>query len=551
MEQAIRKSSPNSKSLQVPYLILKFLSHDGEVFLEATEFALSGAVVRRCVRGTNSVVPNVGTFRWNQAVRAICILALRYFIYRESDRAEDRSLAGGAGSLAASLDYSIAKNTAWLSEVFGSDSNGTSVVRKLITRQNPERKRPGPVVVAFTKSTLDMGFYLNREKLSSKEALHNLLTSLDTADRTADLPIQVAGGASRLPQESFGLEEKPAPILGGAENSHDLPEKLALTSQAAGPFAALVGIAGLQDLRFKAPTEIGVTTFIPFFHGDLSARKESIQTGKLLDGSPVNIKLFGDGYAVAVLRLSYFCRSVPDFLLQRRLKHLELLRIDLGASCLTNGRSSTAESSQFLTSPEKPFYVMSIHHLIDPSGELSEAQRLAIAEPSLAGITDDPELPTPEERDLEGLETLNWPPDTFDSLDKLTFGSTSYYISWANVFAVYQKHQPDQAVALESLEIQLQHVWCRIYHLVESLSQRVARGISLSPKVMEKCTAHYNDIRGQYEAFRRIRATASTDAISLRRSLEKTSKLEMIFNELARCYQGLFEEDQRAVAFGE
>ncbi len=183
MGLALRENSLTTTSLQLPYLSLKFLSHEGQVFLEATEFAFSGAEVRRCSRGANSVVPNVGTFRWNQAVRALCILALRYFLYRDSGRAEECSLAGGAGSLAASLDYSIAKNTGWLAEVFGSDSNGSLVVRKLITRQNPERKRPGPVVVAFTKKIAGMSFHLNEEELLSTESLLGLLSLLESSSK--------------------------------------------------------------------------------------------------------------------------------------------------------------------------------------------------------------------------------------------------------------------------------------------------------------------------------------------------------------------------------
>ena len=196
MGLALKENSHTAPSLQLPYLILKFLSHDGQVFLEATEFAFSGTEVHRCARGANSIVPNVGTFRWNQAVRAMSILALRHFIYRDSDRAEDRSLAGGAGSLAASLDYSIAKNTAWLAEVFGSDSNGTLIIRKLITRQNPERKRPGPVVVAFTKKVADMGFYLNGEKVSGTDALRDLLSMLEPDNDGAidSAPMNGGGG---------------------------------------------------------------------------------------------------------------------------------------------------------------------------------------------------------------------------------------------------------------------------------------------------------------------------------------------------------------------
>lgn len=201
MQQALSEQSPASRSCQSPYLILKFLSHEGQVFLEATEFALLGTEVRRSARGTNSVLPNLGTFRWNHAVRALCILALRYFIHRESDRPEDRSLAGGAGSLAASLDYSIAKNTGWLADVFGSDSNGTLVVRKLITRQNPERKRPGPVVVAFTKKVLDMRFYLNGEELATPNALIDLLTLLEPSQGLTQSTIQSETTCDRLNQQ--------------------------------------------------------------------------------------------------------------------------------------------------------------------------------------------------------------------------------------------------------------------------------------------------------------------------------------------------------------
>jgi hypothetical protein len=264
MEQAISKSSLNSKSLQVPYLILKFLSHDGQVFLESTEFAFSGAEVLRCTRGTNSVLPNVGTFRWNQAVRAVCILALRYFIYRESDRAEDRSLVGGAGSLAASLDYSIAKNTGWLSEVFGSDSKGTLVVRKLITRQNPERKRPGPVVVAFTKNIADMGFYLNGEELVSKEALHGLLALLEpSADSTSQGDGIIgstsgeSGGRSALPTHNRYINAELARyvqiVLGNTFRPYISTSTTEVWS-AADAILALVRIPGAQEhLRKELP----------------------------------------------------------------------------------------------------------------------------------------------------------------------------------------------------------------------------------------------------------------------------------------------------------
>jgi hypothetical protein len=61
---------------------------------------------------------------------------------------ESAVLQGCSGSPAASLDYALSKQPAWLSEMFGCDVYDTSFARRLILRTNPERKRPGPVVLA-------------------------------------------------------------------------------------------------------------------------------------------------------------------------------------------------------------------------------------------------------------------------------------------------------------------------------------------------------------------------------------------------------------------
>jgi hypothetical protein len=259
MELAVRQRSLNNKPLRVPYLILKFLSHEGQACLDATEFALLETDTRRCIRGTHSVSANIGTFRWNQSVRGICVLALRYFLYGDSDNVADRSISGGAGSLAASLDYSIAKNTGWLAEIFGSDTNGTLVIRKLITRQNPERKRPGPVVVAFTKKIIDMSFYLNGEQLVEKQSLERLLAMLERSDSGA-----IGGGESRIVQAESGnpghgvqrngalqcscpykglqaFESADSSIYFGRENETEhLMEKILRV-----PFVAVVGPSGI------------------------------------------------------------------------------------------------------------------------------------------------------------------------------------------------------------------------------------------------------------------------------------------------------------------
>jgi hypothetical protein len=99
---------------------------------------------RQTVRGkTSGAMRCVGSFQWTSAVKALSVL-----IVKAAMRPESAVLQGCSGSLAASLDYALSKQPAWLSEMFGCDANGISFARRLVLRTNPERKRPGPVVLA-------------------------------------------------------------------------------------------------------------------------------------------------------------------------------------------------------------------------------------------------------------------------------------------------------------------------------------------------------------------------------------------------------------------
>jgi hypothetical protein len=57
-------------------------------------------------------------------------------------------------SAAAALDGAISKNAVWVCECFGTDAEGKSLLRRLLTRGNPERKRQGPVTITLGGSTL-------------------------------------------------------------------------------------------------------------------------------------------------------------------------------------------------------------------------------------------------------------------------------------------------------------------------------------------------------------------------------------------------------------
>jgi hypothetical protein len=39
----------------------------------------------------------------------------------------------------------------WLTEMFGCDQSGISLIRRMVLRTNPERKRPGPTVLSINE----------------------------------------------------------------------------------------------------------------------------------------------------------------------------------------------------------------------------------------------------------------------------------------------------------------------------------------------------------------------------------------------------------------
>jgi hypothetical protein len=63
-------------------------------------------------------------------------------------------ILGERASLAASLDYALTKGPSWLVDMFGTTSQGALRAKRLFRVTNPNRKRPGPVVVSLNTSLL-------------------------------------------------------------------------------------------------------------------------------------------------------------------------------------------------------------------------------------------------------------------------------------------------------------------------------------------------------------------------------------------------------------
>lgn len=142
-------------------------------------FKESGTSEERCsIRGkTGGAYRQAGSFQWTSAVRALSLLAVKAVA-----TPEDAMVQGEGGSLAASLDYAISKQPGWLTDLFGCDHEGISYARRLVLRTNPERKRPGPVVLALNSVYLPVSsieVYING-RTASREELDALKEELCT-----------------------------------------------------------------------------------------------------------------------------------------------------------------------------------------------------------------------------------------------------------------------------------------------------------------------------------------------------------------------------------
>ena len=136
---------------------------------------------QRAIRGAPNAGPGYGSFRWSAAVQAMSVFFLRCAARatesQEASSEDDWILKGSDGSYAASLDYAIAKQTNWVLDVFGVDHRGSSLIRRLVARANPERKKPGPVCLRLVNSAndeLEIYVFINGEEVRGFSELREL-----------------------------------------------------------------------------------------------------------------------------------------------------------------------------------------------------------------------------------------------------------------------------------------------------------------------------------------------------------------------------------------
>ena len=136
-----------------------------------------------CIRGKlPNTRPAHGTFQWSPGVRALSLLLLRHAA--RAPEAPPFILSGGAGSSAATLDYTLSKQPAWLLDMFGVDRSGRPLILKHVKRVNSERKRPGPVEISFVSRLRpghELQVFYGSERLVTPEQLINLASKIESS----------------------------------------------------------------------------------------------------------------------------------------------------------------------------------------------------------------------------------------------------------------------------------------------------------------------------------------------------------------------------------
>lgn len=155
-----------------------------------------------CIRGkTNGAYRGAGTFQWSSAVRAVACVFLKAKLLADLPSSEPM-LSGEALSLAASLDYAITKQPAWIVDMFGVSSSGQSMARRLFRVTNSHRKRGGPVSISLNIHKCPpacVEVVLDGRTVHDPEQLRDLVNRIETCPSNRDL---------REPQTTTHLKER-------------------------------------------------------------------------------------------------------------------------------------------------------------------------------------------------------------------------------------------------------------------------------------------------------------------------------------------------------
>jgi hypothetical protein len=186
---------------------LFFVSHSESIHLEHVHFSHPLLDKQRISRRGTSY--SSSTFPGGSGVKALAV-----FLVEQKVSNGNSTLIGEAGSVAATLDSVISKQPIWLLEMLGVDSAGRTLLHRLVERQNPERKRPGPVKIYLVKEIVIRIFVNDIEQRTQnelREVLDNLTSEISKGKRPSQ-KILPEGSASGIDLQLISLLENEAQL---------------------------------------------------------------------------------------------------------------------------------------------------------------------------------------------------------------------------------------------------------------------------------------------------------------------------------------------------
>lgn len=191
------------------WISLKFQSAFSEAQLEETEF-FSSLVARkmRCRRGQLTTAGNSeGTFPWTGGVMGMCAVLLKAKLLalqlpRHEIHSHGVEISSEIAPRTKALDSALAKSPRWILDMFGVDSTGAAIIKRLFKRRNPEGKRAGPISVSLNLAFIDprnIRILLDGEEVRDTALLERLLTEIGFA---TEIP-PVCAGSRQLGSENI------------------------------------------------------------------------------------------------------------------------------------------------------------------------------------------------------------------------------------------------------------------------------------------------------------------------------------------------------------
>ena len=139
------------------------------------------------VIGFRGLYPPKGAtpFKWTQAIHCLSYFLVRAAAGKNSSQTENFVLSGGAASIPTSIALALRKQRYFISELFGTDATGNSLLKRFLFISNPKAKLHRPVSVRLRESFLspsNIFIYLDSEAVATehdiKELANELLLSL-------------------------------------------------------------------------------------------------------------------------------------------------------------------------------------------------------------------------------------------------------------------------------------------------------------------------------------------------------------------------------------